>query len=214
MRRVDAEGDSRGIRDRKQGGAQVKSKLRKAAIEWLERRELLSTSTSNLPSPVVVTPPNLGAAVSTGDNLTNTASALSPSVAIDPVDPHKLVAVWTYNDTANPFNPGALNTISSYVEGAFSTDGGVTWTALGGAGSANVQTDFSLVQTNGRKFFTHQTSTGVARLHRPRRERLHPDGDPQYRCIGRRARPAAVQLHRRHADPDHVEPPALQLGRD
>ena len=219
MSRVDAEGDSRGVRGRKQGGAQVKSKLRRAAIEWLERRELLSTaaaSLSNLPAPVVVIPPNLGAAVSTGENITPTASAISPSVAIDPVNPKKVVAVWTYNDTASPFNPGALNTISSYVEGAYSTDGGVTWTPLGWCRQRHVQTDFSLTQTNGRQVFT-ENSDGACRF-RSQREFLHPDVDAQCSGIGRRARPPAVQLcHHSHQDlahPDDDEQAALQLGRD
>jgi subtilisin-like proprotein convertase family protein len=165
MRRVDAEGDSRGIRDRKQGGSQVKSRLRKATIEWLERRELLATagaSLSNLPAPVVVTPPNLMAAVSTGDNLTANASAISPSVAVDPVDPQKMVAVWTYIDTATPLNVGALNTISRYIEGAFSTDGGVTWTPLTGSDSADAQIDFSQSQANGPIVFTQNTDAHVA----------------------------------------------------
>ena len=41
MRRVDAEGDSRGVRGREHGGPRQKSRLRRATLESLERRELL-----------------------------------------------------------------------------------------------------------------------------------------------------------------------------
>src|ERR1700733_10565496 len=41
MRRVDAEGDSRGVQVQKQAETRSRSRLRKATIECLERRELL-----------------------------------------------------------------------------------------------------------------------------------------------------------------------------
>jgi subtilisin-like proprotein convertase family protein len=166
MRRVDAEGESRGIGGRKQGVAQIRSRLRRASLEPLERRELLSTSTSTLPTPQVLLTSNgfplSGLSVSNGTALTATANATSPSIAVDPVNPMKMVAAWSFHDATNPLNVGATNTIDAYVEGAFSTDGGVTWTPLPGSDSADVQIDFSASQTSGPVVFTETTDAKVA----------------------------------------------------
>ncbi len=154
MRRVDTEGDSLGSRGRKLVGARPgpsssRSHLRRASLEALERRELLS----NLPTPVASSIANL---VST--NKSSTASANSPSVAIDPSNPQNLIAAWVVNDTANQPGNGQ---VTSYVEGAYSINGGVSWRALGftqsGAGSANVQSNFSISQMGG-PFYFHLTS--------------------------------------------------------
>ena len=171
MRRVDAEGDSRGVRDQKPGGARAKTRLRREALELLERRELLSTSTSTLPSPTVLTAPSLLAprslsAVVAAGALTSTPSANSPSVSVDPINPLKMVATWIDHDAAG-YNPGAfVAPITSYAQGAFSTDGGVNWTAFPsgfGPGSMNIQEDFSLARPMvGVNVFTQVTDASFA----------------------------------------------------
>ncbi len=172
MRRVDAEGESRGIQGRKGNESPYKTRLRKADLEWLESREMLSTSTSTLPAPAVVTAPaalakNTSISHSTAAlNLTANPSANTPSVAVDPLDSSKMVAVWINQDLAG-FNRGNfVAPITSYAEGAFSTDGGKTWNAINafGPNSANVQIDFSLTfPTNGTiNVFTQTTDASVA----------------------------------------------------
>ena len=137
MRRVDAEGDSRGVRGQsKPGGARAKTRLRRASLESLERRELLSTSTSTLPSPTVLNAPSLFgnrslSAVAAGGALTSDPSASAPSVAVDPINPLKMVATWIDHTPAG-YNPGGgfVASITSYAQGAYSVDGGVTWSAF------------------------------------------------------------------------------------
>lgn len=183
MRRVDAEGDSRGVQGRKRNETPYKSRLRQADLEWLEVREMLSTSTSTLPSPQIavvtnpLTGPELGAGLGVSSataslNLTGSPSAGTPSVAVDPLDANKMVAVWINTDPAGYNQGNFVAPITSYVEGAYSTDGGVTWSPFTAGGqadpfggrSANVQTDFSLtVPTNGtRNVFTETTDASVA----------------------------------------------------
>ena len=172
MRRVDAEGDSRGVVGRPRAESGSRSRLRRAAIEWLERRELLSTSTSTLPSPTVVSAPNLNAlkqaiSFSAGNPLINSptevASANSPSVSVDPVNPLKMVATWVDHDTTG-FNPGNFNQrITNYLAAAFSTDGGLTWNGIGAAAGVDTQIDFSQTfPTNGTvNVFTQTTDASI-----------------------------------------------------
>jgi hypothetical protein len=168
MRRVDAEGDSRGVQGRKRAGSSTRSRVRSANLEWLERRELLTTTLSTLPSPTVLDPPNLATSLSVADSagaLTGTSSASSPSVSVDPTDSLKMVAVWT-DTSLTGYNPGNfVASITSYAQGAYSLDGGKTWSQMTGFGtsSANVQEDFSLaVPTNGTvNVFTQTTDASV-----------------------------------------------------
>jgi subtilisin-like proprotein convertase family protein len=150
MRQVETEGDTRGVRGRKAGGARPgpspsRSMLRRASLESLERRELLST----LPTPTLTTAASLVSL-----QASSTSSANSPSVAVDPVDRQKLAAAWVVHDTTNPLGNGQVTT---FVQGAYSVDGGKSWTPLPLPGNLNVQTDFSASQANGPVFF-HQTS--------------------------------------------------------
>jgi hypothetical protein len=168
MRRVDAEGDSRGVQGNKRAGVSFRSRLRRANLESLERRELLTTSLSNLPSPTVVSPAIAISASNAvvGSNLsTNSTSSGTPSVAVNPVNAKDMVAVWT-NTVPAGFNNNFTSSITSYVEGAFSTDGGNTWNALPsaafGSNSVNVQNDFSLApSTTSRTVFTQTTDASV-----------------------------------------------------
>jgi subtilisin-like proprotein convertase family protein len=177
MRRVDAEGDSRGVRGQKQAEARSRSRLRRASIEPLERRELLSTSTSTLPSPTVLSAPDLtkliqAVSFSAGDPLINSPtevpSANSPSVSVDPTNSLHMVATWVDHDTTG-FQPGFFTApITSYIQGAFSTNGGASWTALPAAafgfnGGVNVQQDFSVTPpTNTVTVFTQTTDASIA----------------------------------------------------
>jgi Bacterial Ig-like domain len=176
MRRVDAEGDSRGVQGRKRTESRFRTRVRNANLEWLERRELLTTSLSNLPSSTVIDAPgSLAPANDTSishttaaNNLTAAPSASAPSVAVDPLNTKDMIAVWINTDP-NGFNAGNfVAPITSYAEGAFSTNGGTTWTAFPaadfGPNSVNVQTDFSITPpTNGTtNKFTQTTDASVA----------------------------------------------------
>ena len=75
-----------------------------------------------------------------------------------------MVAAWVEHDAAHPIGVGA-NSVSTYVVGAYSLDGGVTWTSLPGFvnfGGVNNQTDISASQSNGRIDFTQTTDPTVA----------------------------------------------------
>ncbi len=143
MRRVDAEGDSQGRRDRKRGVAQAsraaKPHLRRLSLEGLEGRTLLSTST--LPSAITQ-----GQFV-VGDSQSGVGNSSSPSVAIDPLNPNKLVAAWVVNDPGHPIDGNGQVTV--YVEAGYSVDGGQTWHAMpgqlhnNGLIDADVQPNFS-----------------------------------------------------------------------
>jgi subtilisin-like proprotein convertase family protein len=82
----------------------------------------------------------------------------APSIAVDPTSPQKLVAVWT-RDTPN----AAINSNQTavFVEGAYSTNAGLSWTPLSGT-LGNARTDFDQSQANGRRFFAQVTDAGVA----------------------------------------------------
>ena len=58
---------------------------------------------------------------------TNDGNANSPAVVVDPYDSQKLFAVWGVDESQEPDRP--LTT--AIVEGAYSSNGGTTWTGLG-----------------------------------------------------------------------------------
>src|SRR4051812_43029786 len=98
-----------------------KARLRRLALETLEERALMA----GLPAPLAT-----GATVdisNPNNNLTGNESA--PSIAIDPANPQKMVAVWTRHD---PGNLGGINgtSIQSVIRGAVSTNGGASWTSF------------------------------------------------------------------------------------
>src|SRR5262249_3984982 len=83
-------------------------------LEDLEDRTLMSV----LPTPVI---PNIGHL--NFDSISNT-----PAVAIDPVNPSKIVAVWVDgNPLPTTYQPSALTGLT----GAFTIDGGATWLGFG-----------------------------------------------------------------------------------
>ena len=159
MRRVDSEGDMQGRRDRKRvvaraGSTSSRSRLRRVSLEILEGRELLST----LPSPVATQQSLVGFSDSGQGN------SSSPSVAVDPVDPNKLIAAWTTNDPTHKPD-GTNGQVTTYAQAAYSTNGGQTWTSLlSGSSAVNLQDDFSVAPpTNApQPHFAQTTDASVA----------------------------------------------------
>jgi hypothetical protein len=94
-----------------------KSRRCRIEPEGLESRTLLATT----PAPAVMGPlANL-----TGfSDATAQGNANSPAVAIDPYDSQKLVAVWGVD--LSTLSPAPHTTAT--VEGAYSVDGGASWT--------------------------------------------------------------------------------------
>ncbi len=121
MRAVSPELDSPKVRVGSRPGSRSerlrKSRLRNVALEWLESRQLLAA----LPTPTVTAQVNVS-------NSNGTSNDSSPSIAIDPTNPQHMVSVWTHFDTSQQGNPPNPQT---YVEGAYSTNGGTTWNAMG-----------------------------------------------------------------------------------
>ena len=137
MRRVDSEGDSRSGRGRKRGGARPdpahKSSLRRLELDWLEARTLLSTLPSALTQGQYVV----------GLSDSGQGNSSSPSVAVDPLNPDKLIAAWTTYDPNHKLD-GTNGQVTTYVQGAYSLDGGQTWAELPNDEAADIQTDFSV----------------------------------------------------------------------
>lgn len=94
-----------------------KSRHHRFDLEGLESRTLLATT----PAPATTGAPlqNLSAIVGNGGK----AQEDSPIVAVDPLDPNKVVTVWVNNDTADIGAPGP----QVFVEGEYSVNGGSSW---------------------------------------------------------------------------------------
>ena len=112
----------RGHRDLNRAESRQK-KSRKArncrfSLENLELRTLLAT----IPAPAPTTSPLLNLSQSMGNG--SAAQEDSPIVAVDPLNPLKVIATWVNNDTPDIPLPGP----QVFVEGAYSVDGGGTWT--------------------------------------------------------------------------------------
>jgi subtilisin-like proprotein convertase family protein len=137
MRRVETEGDSQSSRRRRRGVVRSplasKPHLRRLALEGLEDRTLMST----LPTPVTVSQSFVGV------GMTNAPNSSSPSVAVDPLDPTKLIAAWTTFDLNNKLD-GTGGQVTTYIQGAYSNNGGTSWMPLPGATGVDIQTDFSV----------------------------------------------------------------------
>src|SRR5262245_48190220 len=107
---------SRGHRGRIRQDARLntsrKKRLRRNTLEWLEPRTLMAV----IPAAQVLTGP-IGVS-STGGNMS------SPLVAIDRYDSQKLVSVWVRNDADLP------DTDETIVEGAYSNNGGQSWSSF------------------------------------------------------------------------------------
>src|SRR5262245_31421223 len=99
-----------------------KSRIRRIDLEGLEARTLLAT----IPAAQATGAP---IALTGLTDVTTQGNADSPTVAIDPTNPNKLVAVWVVN---NPSIPAPSPTVN--VQGAFSTDAGQTWLSFSAEG--------------------------------------------------------------------------------
>ena len=115
---------SRGHRDRSRPDSR-QTKARRPRnyrfdLEGLELRTLLAT----IPAPVPTNSPlvNLSQPMLNGPG----AQEDSSIVAVDPLDPRKIVTVWVNNDTADIPAPGP----QVFVEGDYSVNGGQTWASF------------------------------------------------------------------------------------
>ena len=120
MRRQSTEMRSQGTRVGSRGDARgalaKRSRLRRLAMEALEQRALLAT----LPTPAVSGWTTASSGFDTATTGDTSINASSPSIAVDPLDPSKLVADFTVRDIAS-------GTPERFVIVSFSTDGGATW---------------------------------------------------------------------------------------
>ena len=99
-----------------------KSRNYRIDLEGLESRTLLAT----IPAASVVAGTSPFSLSSLGGNGAS-ANENSPLVAVDPLDPQKIVSVWIDNDTPNiTFTPFT----QVLIEGDYSIDGGKDWTAF------------------------------------------------------------------------------------
>jgi len=123
-----------GFRERRgQGGmgsraaALRKARRRTLALELLESRVLMATLPMITHDPNAPVPIDLaqtgsapgGGATDAGDNAT-TSNESSPTIVIDPNNAQKLVSVWTTHTAAT----------TSTIEGAYSTNAGLSWTSF------------------------------------------------------------------------------------
>jgi len=119
-----------------------KATLRRLSLDALETRTLMAVLPAPvlpapvLPAPVFATtggPAILPSYQTSGAVLVSPGGGShsddsSPSIAIDPLDPSKMVAAWTHNDPF--FAPGR----TEFVQYGVSTDGGKTWRNQGQPG--------------------------------------------------------------------------------
>jgi large repetitive protein len=121
MRRQPNELKTKGTRVQSREGSRraeaKRSQLRRLTLEGLEERTLMATA----PLPIVT-----GQASITTNQQTNTSNDSTPFVAVDPVNPLKMVMVYTQHDpsagqeTATPYLPMA----------EFTVNGGKSWSPL------------------------------------------------------------------------------------
>ena len=106
-----------------------KARLRTLAMETLEARELLASSLQSIvpgTNTVLNVPGNAG-------------NQLNPSVAYDPTNPQDMVAVWVDDDPGHTITGPGTNAITTFIEGAFSTNGGASWSAMPGSLGNHIQ---------------------------------------------------------------------------
>lgn len=101
-----------------------KSQNYRMDLEGLESRTLLATIPAA--TPTTAAPTQISSMMGNAGGVN--ASQSSSLVAVDPLDPSKLVAVWIDNDPT--MFADTVNTIESVLEAAYSTDGGQQWNAL------------------------------------------------------------------------------------
>jgi subtilisin-like proprotein convertase family protein len=122
MRRQPIESKTKGTRVLSREGsrraAAKRSQIRRLTLEDLEARTLMATA----PLPIVT-----GQASLSSNQASNTSNDSSPSVAVDPVNPLKMVMVYTHHDPKN----AQIFATPFVAEAEFTVDGGKTWSPLG-----------------------------------------------------------------------------------
>jgi subtilisin-like proprotein convertase family protein len=141
MRWESSEIGASGEKRRPRRGEARKSQLRRAALERLEERALMAV----LPTPAVAGP------VLVSQTNSETSNESTPSIAIDQNNSQHLVAVWTRHETDVP-TPPFID-----VEGAYSNNGGQTWTSFFPAGFVDNPST-----TNPTVVYTRVTDASVA----------------------------------------------------
>ncbi len=128
-----------------------KTRVRWLELEGLESRRLLSTTPAPAATGNAVNLTNLGSVTSGGN-------ANSPTVVIDPYNPEKVFAVWSVD--LSSLTPTVPHT-TSVVEGAYSNDGGASWTSFG-TSVAPVLLDPLTINSNPPTAYTQVTEPSVA----------------------------------------------------
>ena len=127
--------------------ARLDARLRKARksrnsrinLEGLESRTLLATIPA---ATATAAPQNISSLMGNLGGVN--ASESSPVVAVDPIDPTKLVAVWVDNDPSEL--PATDNTIAVVLEAAYSVNSGQSWLPLfGEPTNGSISTDPELL---------------------------------------------------------------------
>jgi len=118
--------------------------LRQSALEFLEPRTLMAV----LPAPQLTG--SFAGLSTSGGNVS------SPQVVVDRYNPFHLVSVWTRNDPA--LAPGN----QTIVEGAYSADGGQSWTRFDAAGSLRVDAGVAPASNGALTFYTQTGGAQVA----------------------------------------------------
>ncbi len=155
-----SERDSRGARGQNRSGTRTavirRSRLRGLVVESLETRTLLAVIPQvSASAPIDIS--NSGGLVTNARNGNQTA----PSVAIDPTNPQDMVAVWVTDSVQFPAPNNGQTTI--FVQGAFSTNAGKSWTPFGDQTTfSGSNLDFNKSQTSGPVFFGQVTDASVA----------------------------------------------------
>ena len=129
-----------------------KTRLRRAFLEsdFLEPRTLLAT----IPAATATgAPVNLSGLSS----VTTNGNANSPAVVVDPYDSQKVFAVWGVD--LSSLSPVPHTT--AVVEGAYSTNGGTSWTGLGEE-AAIPQLDVATINANPPTAYAQVTDPTVA----------------------------------------------------
>lgn len=105
-----------------------KARARRVELEGLENRTLLATIPA---AAATAAPQNLSQLMGNigGPNGASAASESSPVVAVNPLDPTKLVSVWIDNDPTE-YALTDDTTFESVLEAAYSIDGGQVWLPL------------------------------------------------------------------------------------
>ena len=130
-----------------------KSRFRCLDLEGLESRTLLATT---IPGATATGAPISLTNLSSSSASNNDGSANSPAVVIDPYDSQKIFAVWGVDESQESPVPSPTTAV---VEGAYSNNGGATWTSLGES-VAPVQRD--LTSTASPPTYTQVVDPSVA----------------------------------------------------